>query len=184
MKIATMVVLLVAATACQEANTQQNDAADAQHQQSSVTPSAPLTGVQFDTASAQLITAATTINVHVEIAERSDQRAFGLMDRDSLGANAGMIFLYDAPQPGTAGFWMYRTRIPLDIAFFDSAGRIVSILQMSPCLSTQQSVCTAAARDYMPNQSYFGALEMNAGFFESHAIKAGDRVRLPGRVGD
>jgi len=171
--------LLVAIVACQEGNTQQTDSPADTQQQSRVTPSAPAAGVQFDTASLTVVTAQKTLPVHVEIAARIDQRAFGLMDRDALAPDAGMIFLYDAPQPGNAGFWMYRTRIPLDIAFFDSTGRIVAVLQMQPCTSMQSSDCPP----YNPNASYFGALEMNANWFADNGVKVGDRVVLPGRVG-
>jgi uncharacterized protein len=172
--------LLIAAVGCQEANTQQTDETAAPEQQGrGVTPSAPVSGVKFDTASASVVTAAKTIPLHVEIAARADQRAFGLMDRDQLAPDAGMIFLYDSAQPGDAGFWMYRTRIPLGIAFFDSTGKIVSILQMVPCTSLQTSNCPS----YSPNASYFGALEVNANFFEDNGVKVGDRIVLPGRIG-
>jgi uncharacterized protein len=146
-------------------------------------PAGERAAVRFDTATAFLHSDEAVHELRVEIAERGDQRAFGLMDRDELDDDAGMIFLYDEMQPGNSGFWMYRTRIPLDIAFLDGAGRIVAILQMEPCLSPDEARCQAMAAGYAPGTPYFGALEVNRGYFASRGIGVGDRVVLPGRLG-
>ena len=53
------------------------------------------------------------------------------MNRRSLGAKAGMVFLY--PQDHRGGFWMKNTLIPLDIAFSGARGKILRILTMQPC---------------------------------------------------
>lgn len=139
--------------------------------------------IEFGTVGVQLRGDDNVVEMRVEVAERADQRAFGLMDRDSLPAEGGMIFLYDDLQPPTSGFWMWRTRIPLDIAYFDGAGRIVNIVQMEPCLSTSQMECQMQAQDYVPGAPYAGALEVNRGFFSRHGIGVGDYVIVPGRIG-
>jgi uncharacterized membrane protein (UPF0127 family) len=115
----------------------------------------------------------------VEVADRGDQRAYGLMDRDELDADAGMIFIYEEVQSGDTGFWMYRTRIPLDIAYFDGAGRIVAIQQMMPCTSLDPDRCSG----YAAGVPFFGAVEANRGYFTRNGISVGDRVVLPGRIG-
>ena len=69
--------------------------------------------------------------VAVEVADSADERQVGLMGRESLPEDAGMIFLFDEDTSG--GFWMKDTLIPLSIAFADADGTIVSILDMEPC---------------------------------------------------
>jgi uncharacterized protein len=139
--------------------------------------------ITFDTATAFVRTDEDTHALRVEIADREAQRAYGLMDRDVLDSDAGMIFLYETQQPGEAGFWMYRTRIPLDIAFFDGAGRITAILQMEPCPVEDQARCQAMAAAYAPGTPYYGALEVNRGWFRERGVAVGHHVTLPGRLG-
>lgn len=138
---------------------------------------APPATVHFDTATAYVLTGTDSLTLRVEIAERADQRAYGLMDRDELADDAGMVFLYPRPQSGQSGFWMYRTRIPLDIAFFDEAGRIVATRQMQPCTSPDPARCET----YAPGRDYTGALEVNRGYLARHGVEVGDRIRLPYR---
>lgn len=115
--------------------------------------------------------------LEVELARSSAERQKGLMDRDRLAPDAGMLFLYEEEQPAAGGFWMYRTRIALDIAFIDDAGRIAAIHTMQPCPSRNPYDCpvTVAGVDY------HAALEVNAGYFEAHGIEEGACVTWPGR---
>jgi hypothetical protein len=134
--------------------------------------------VAFDTTAALVLTGADTIAITVEIAATEAQRSHGLMDRESLPTEHGMYFSYARDQPGDAGFWMYRTLIPLDIAFLDADGRIVAILQMDPCRSADPAQCQ---RDtYAPGMPYRGALEMARGWFSMHGVGVGDRVVVEG----
>lgn len=130
--------------------------------------------VQFDTATVAIESGADTILITAELAETDDQRAYGLMDRPDLPPEHGMLFRYPAPQDSTAGFWMYRTRVPLDIAFLDERGRILSIMAMDPCESPDPRFCPV----YSPRTPFSGALEVRRGFFERHGIGVGDRVRV------
>ena len=124
------------------------------------------------TMTLRIETAEDTFRLHAEIAESDEQRSFGLMERTSLPEDAGMLFVYDEPQPGGAGFWMFHTLIPLDIAFIDADGRIVAILRMEPCESPYPQWCPS----YAPGVAYRSALEVNAGYFAKRGIRIGDRV--------
>ena len=128
----------------------------------------------FDSADVRIASDRDTVIVRAELALSSEQKTLGLMERRRLSENAGMLFVYDSMQPADAGFWMYRTRIPLDIAFIDSAGVIRAILAMLPCETTIPQGCAT----YPPNVPYRYALEVNAGFFQTHGIAVGDTLLL------
>jgi uncharacterized membrane protein (UPF0127 family) len=112
--------------------------------------------------------------LHVEVARTASQRARGLMERESLPAEAGMLFVYDSEQSGASAYWMYKTRIPLDIAFVDSDGVIRSLKTMSPCHSASSRECPV----YPAGAPFRAALEANAGYFSEHEIEVGDRIEL------
>lgn len=126
--------------------------------------------VAVDTGRVEIHTATDTILVSVEIAETPEQTTAGLMQRDSMPPDEGMLFLFTEPR--TTGFWMFRTRIPLDIAFLDPDGRIVEIRQMEPCPSPNPQFC----EQYAPAVPYMAALEVNRGFFDERGVGIGDRV--------
>jgi uncharacterized membrane protein (UPF0127 family) len=128
--------------------------------------------IVFDSAPIAIVSPADTLEMTVEVADDESERGYGLMERDSLGPSAGMLFVYDQPQDSLAGFYMYRTRIPLDIAFMDSAGVIVSILTMEPCSIPNPSLCPV----YRPGTPYSSALEANRGFFQRNGIAIGAKV--------
>ncbi len=115
------------------------------------------------------------VHVSVEEADSPAERERGLMGRTSLGANEGMIFLFDdvADGPVTSQFWMKDTLIPLSVAFWDEDGRIVGIQNMDPCT---EDPCPT----YGSPEPYVGALEVNDGFFTEHGVKTGDRIELVG----
>jgi uncharacterized membrane protein (UPF0127 family) len=107
--------------------------------------------------------------IAVEIADTPEERARGLMGRESLPEDSGMIFVY--PEPTEGAYWMRNTLIPLSIAFYDSNGEILRILDMEPC---RRDPCPL----YDPGVPYVGALEVNQGAFERLGVREGDRVEL------
>lgn len=128
--------------------------------------------VAFDTTRVAVVAGPDTLPLTVELAETEAQRAYGLMERDSLPEGRGMLFRYRTPQPPGAGFWMWRTRIALDIGFLDGEGRIVAIRSMEPCPSAEPRWCPS----YAPGVGYQSALEVPAGWFDRHGVEVGDRV--------
>jgi uncharacterized protein len=128
----------------------------------------------FDTATVAIETAEGEIRITVDVASTDHQRGYGLMERTSLPLEYGMLFTYSAPQDPATGFWMYRTLIPLDIAFLDEAGVIVAIRQMDPCASPNPRMCPI----YSAGVPYVAALEVNRGALERWGVGLGDRVRL------
>jgi uncharacterized protein len=138
-------------------------------------PAAVPPPVTWEREEIRVLTAADTLPIQVEIAENDEQRAYGLMNRNSLPASSGMLFVYDQPQPAEGSFWMFNTRIPLDIAFLDADGSIVSIRQMEPCASPYPQWCPS----YESGAPFQYALEMNLGWFEQNRVGVGDRVVLP-----
>jgi len=128
----------------------------------------------FSSARLRLVAGSDTIPIVAELAERKEQRTLGLMERRHLPDTAGMLFIYDSTQAASPGFWMYRTRIPLDIAFVDSLGVIRSIEHMVPCPATLMEGCPS----YPAGAPYRAALEMNAGYFTRHKLDVGSKILL------
>ncbi|MCK0715603.1 DUF192 domain-containing protein [Chromohalobacter sarecensis] len=110
----------------------------------------------------------------VEVARQADERARGLMERDTLASDAGMLFVYANQQSPEAAFWMYRTRIPLDIAFLGADGEVRAIRHMQPCQAESSAECPS----YAAGASFRAALEVNAGYFRRHGIEAGDYIPI------
>ena len=87
-----------------------------------------------------------------ELAKTSAQRSVGLMNRRQAPKD-GMLFVF--PEPTRGGFWMKNTLVPLTIVFFDSSGKRVRKLSMTPC---REDPC----RIYDPGRTYRFALELRA----------------------
>ena len=102
--------------------------------------------------------------IRAEVAADYSSRGRGLMHRKSLGANAGMLFIFDAA--AIHCMWMKNTYIPLSVAFIDEQGEIVNIADMQP--HSEQSHCATRPALY--------ALEMSRGWFAERGIKAGARL--------
>lgn len=115
-----------------------------------------------------------SVSLTLEIADTAESRTTGLMQREHLAPDTGMLFIFTATRPGNAGFWMYNTLIPLDIAFLNAEGEILRILTMTPCPHGNPGRCPS----YRPGVSYNSALETNAGFFAHHGLRHGDRVEV------
>lgn len=107
------------------------------------------------------------IGVHLiqaEVASTPESRARGLMFREKLGPNEGMVFRF--PEPRKVCMWMKNTLIPLSVAFIGDGGRIINIEEMQPHTTTEH--CSKQAARY--------ALEMRPAWFSQRNIKPGEAV--------
>lgn len=103
--------------------------------------------------------------IQAEVAATESEREQGLMYREKLGPNEGMVFLFEAP--AHVCMWMKNTLIPLSVAFIDESGKIVNIENMRP--QTTNSHCAKKPIRY--------ALEMNQGWFKEKNIKPGSVIQ-------
>ena len=99
--------------------------------------------------------------VVAEVARSPEERSQGLMYREELAPGTGMLFVF--PDEASRGFWMANTYVPLDIAYMDSALRIVDIQQMEP--EVTETYDSAAPAMF--------ALEVPQGWFAEHGIGVG-----------
>lgn len=106
----------------------------------------------------------------VELADTSEKQALGLMFRDHLADDRGMLFLF--PGEAMRSFWMKNTRIPLDIFYFDSGLRLVSVAENAqPCRSQRcPPYPSAAPAKYV--------LELRAGKAAELGVRPGDVLEL------
>lgn len=104
--------------------------------------------------------------IRVEIADETDEQRYGLMFRESLPANAGMLFIYEPPYPAT--MWMKNTLIPLDMVFIDHLKQVVHI----HANAEPHSLTPIGAR-----QDVWAVLELNGGAVEKLGLRKGDRLR-------
>jgi uncharacterized membrane protein (UPF0127 family) len=104
-------------------------------------------------------------NIQAEVAQSADERSIGLMFRETMGTNEGMLFAFE--HPAQQCFWMKNTLLPLSIAFIADDGSIVNIERMKP--QTLESHCSAKPVRFV--------LEMNDGWFEKRGIKPGAKLR-------
>lgn len=107
----------------------------------------------------------------VEIADDEAERERGLMFRDELAADRGMLFIHERQEPQS--YWMKNTRIPLDILYFDNARKLVSQQRdVPPC--TLGDACPP----YPSNAPARYVLELNAGEAARLSLQDGAQLRL------
>ena len=117
---------------------------------------APYAEVQIDTLP----------RLNLEIARTPDEHQVGLMYRQEMPTDSGMLFVYD--HPATEGYWMHNTYLPLSIAWIDQSGAIVDIQDMQPLTDDV----------HWPAAPYWYALEANQGWFMNNGVGVGQYVTL------
>lgn len=121
----------------------------------------------FDRATVTVSEGGLSAKVNVEIASTEKQREQGLMLRQSMPEDAGMLFLF--PTDTTVGFWMRNTYLPLDIAYLDPAGKVLEVRRAQPLDETP----------LIPLGPYRYTLELNQGWFERHGYGPSAVITLP-----
>ncbi|MGX5736703.1 DUF192 domain-containing protein [Bosea thiooxidans] len=101
----------------------------------------------------------------VEVMRTPDQRARGLMHRNYLPADRGMLFDFGSSEP--VAMWMQNTYIPLDMLFIRADGTIARIAEQTEPLST---------RTIPSGEPVLSVLEINGGISRQLGIKPGDKV--------
>ena len=107
--------------------------------------------------------------VKAEIANTPESRELGLMYRQHMDDDSGMLFIF--PRPESAQFWMKNTILPLDMLFADSDGKVLGVVANAQPYSE-------ALLGGFPGTLY--VLEVNAGYAAKHHIAAGDRLEFAG----
>ena len=107
--------------------------------------------------------------VTVEIARTEPERRVGLMHRKHLGAEAGMLFLFERSQQLT--FWMRNTFVPLDMIFITEALTVLGVVENAEPLTESPRA--------VPGISKY-VLEVNAGYSRAHGVGPGTVVRFEG----
>jgi uncharacterized membrane protein (UPF0127 family) len=115
-----------------------------------------------------VVTASGEHRFMVEIADNEAARQRGLMEREPLPDDRGMLFQF--PDVAERGFWMRNTPSPLDIIYIDPHGRIVSIARNTTPMSDEIIPSNGPAS---------GVLELRAGRADEIGARPGDRVRHP-----
>jgi len=114
----------------------------------------------------KIVVQVDNINAHVELVDTEETRRQGLMHREHLDKDEGLLIAFSQSQ--TISLWMLNTPLPLDVGFFDEQGRLFQIEHMEPDGGKTIHSSVAPGRY---------ALEMNKGWFNRHGIKVGAQLR-------
>ena len=111
------------------------------------------------------------IELQLQLALKPAEQQKGLMHRESLDKDHGMMFLFD--RPDKRGFWMRNTRIPLDIGYFDSNGQLLEVHKLFPFDETSVN---------SRSHEVLIAVETNQGWYAANDIQVGDRIDMKSLV--
>ncbi|MAF34577.1 ACR family protein [Candidatus Woesearchaeota archaeon] len=111
----------------------------------------------------------STLEVEVELAIESMDQTRGLMFRNSLAPDKGMLFMFDSEEH--RAFWMKNVRFPIDMIFLDKDWVVVDIQQAEPCLADP-------CEHHVSKQPTQYVLEVNKGFANKHGIQEGHYGRF------
>jgi uncharacterized protein len=110
-----------------------------------------------------------TVKVEAEVAYTDANRSRGLMFRENMPADAGMLFIF--PELDVHSFWMKNTLIPLDILWLNERKEVVYLVTAQPC---KKEPCDHIT----PLQKSRYVLEVNAGFAKKNKIEIGSQMEF------
>jgi len=111
------------------------------------------------------------VKINAETMRRDVELMRGLMFRESLPASRGMLFIH--PKEDTFRYWMYQTKIPLDMIWMDTDRRIVEMsLDTPPCRSASGTDCPSYGGNFKSKY----VLEVNSGIARKNGLKTGDTL--------
>ncbi len=126
----------------------------------------PAASAQLETGPLKIVSGGAVHDFTVELADDPEEVQTGLMNRESMAPDAGMIF--DFGEPREANMWMKNTLIPLDMLFLDTDGTILAIAR---------DAVPGSLRRINPGVPVKGVLELNGGQAEELGIEPGDVVQ-------
>ena len=126
----------------------------------------PAAYAQLETGPLKIVSGEQEHSFTVELANDPEEISTGLMNREEMAADAGMIF--DFGQPRQANMWMKNTLLPLDMLFLDTDGSILAIAR---------NAVPGSLRRITPGVPVKGVLELNAGVAEDLGLEPGDTVQ-------
>jgi hypothetical protein len=110
----------------------------------------------------------------VEVSDSEKEREKGLMYRQKMSSNSGMLFVFD--KFGRYPFWMKNTYIPLDIVWIDENNKVVYIKENAqPC---KEKICES----FLPEKDARYVLEVNSGKVSETGIKVGSEMKFEGNI--
>ena len=110
--------------------------------------------------------------IYAEIADSPKKRAEGLMYREHLAKDRGMLFTFQQAQPWT--FWMKNTKIPLDIIWMNEKKQIIHIARAVPICTRTDDSCP----QYQPNDPAMYVLELGGGEAERLKLEKGSKLQF------
>jgi uncharacterized protein len=108
--------------------------------------------------------------IRAEVMRREEDMRRGMMFRDSLPENRGMLFIHG--NTGKYTYFMYQVKLPLDIIWLDSGKNVVEISENTPTCTTNASQCPV----YGGTKDALIVLELAAGSAKKHGIRPGTRI--------
>lgn len=108
--------------------------------------------------------------VHVELATTERQREYGLMERKKLPQGRGMLFVHNDTKPHA--YWMYHTKIPLDIIWMNDEHQIVEMSPDTPPCTGKADNCPS----YGGHEASRFVLELPAGSIQKHGLQVGQSI--------